>query len=40
MSNYHPSANKQLLAKTCLGINAVVQHEYFHQIATTYSVAV
>lgn len=31
--SYNQSSNKQLLAKICVGINAVIQHDDFDQIA-------
>lgn len=33
LNNYKHSANRQTLAKICLGVNAVIQHEDFDQIA-------
>ncbi|AZQ85160.1 hypothetical protein EKO29_14940 [Colwellia sp. Arc7-635] len=33
ISTYNQSANKQLLAKICVGINAIIQHDDFDQIA-------
>lgn len=32
LSSYNESANKQLLANICLGINAIIQHDDFEQI--------
>ena len=36
ISSYSLSGNKQLLAKICLGINAIIQHDDFDQIADNH----
>jgi|TARA_R110002094_G_scaffold142595_1_gene132952 hypothetical protein len=36
ISSYNLSGNKQLLAKICLGINAIIQHDDFDQIADNH----
>ncbi len=33
ISSYKRSPNKQLLAKICLGVNAIMQHDDFDQLA-------
>ncbi|WP_085299190.1 hypothetical protein [Cognaticolwellia mytili] len=33
ISSYSQSSNKQLLAKICLGVNAIMQHDDFDQLA-------
>jgi hypothetical protein len=34
--NCKPLANKQSLAKICIAINAIIQHEDFNQLADHY----
>jgi len=33
ISGYHSTASKQSLEKICIGINAIIQHDDFDQIA-------
>ncbi|WP_077285596.1 hypothetical protein [Cognaticolwellia aestuarii] len=36
ITNFNQSSNKQLLAKICVGINAIIQHDDFEQIADSH----